>query len=238
MAAANYWWLEKAEHDSNSKVSSFFFFDTSSWARVVCRSDDITSWLYLLSLFSIILVITQQLSLVWVYNLVVFIHSCLPPTIWTVVGPPVLVSSVKQPKSSADIFGFTQGVTLKWLKSVWVIHIGNAGFPFPIHFQCNQKSETCQQPCFCWWCPLTSICSADPESTAVARLSRAEAYAALRQYHKALEDAEFCSRPETLQRSSAEVGHRLYSSTPNSHRTSWSNTEEWRPCCQLLPYKA
>lgn len=152
MAAANYWWLEKAEHDPNSMVSSFFFFDTSSWTRVVCRSDDITSWLYLLGVFSIILVITQQLSLVWV----VFIHSCLPPTIWTVVGPPVLVSSVKQPKSSADIFGFTQGVTLKWLKSVWVIHIGNAGFPFPIHFQCNQKSETCQQPCFCWWCPLTS----------------------------------------------------------------------------------
>lgn len=59
------------------------------------------------------------------------------------------------------------------------------------------------------------IFSADPESTAVARLLRAEAYAALRQYHKALEDAEFCCRPEMLQRCSAEVGHWLMLQEPN-----------------------
>lgn len=53
------------------------------------------------------------------------------------------------------------------------------------------------------------VSSADPESAAVARLSRAEAYAALRQYHKALEDAEFCCMPEMLQGCSAEVGHSL-----------------------------
>uniref|UniRef100_H3CEY4 LON peptidase N-terminal domain and ring finger 1 n=1 Tax=Tetraodon nigroviridis TaxID=99883 RepID=H3CEY4_TETNG len=51
----------------------------------------------------------------------------------------------------------------------------------------------------------TDVIQADPESSAVARLSRAEAYTALRQYHKALEDAEFCCRPEMLQRCSAEA---------------------------------
>lgn len=45
---------------------------------------------------------------------------------------------------------------------------------------------------------------ADPESTAVVRLSRAEAYMALKQYHLALEDTEFCPQSSN----SAEVGHR------------------------------
>lgn len=53
------------------------------------------------------------------------------------------------------------------------------------------------------------VSSADPESAVVARLSRAEAYAALRRYHEALEDAEFCCTPEMLQGCSAEVGHSL-----------------------------
>ncbi|XP_056891916.1 LON peptidase N-terminal domain and ring finger 1, like isoform X2 [Takifugu flavidus] len=51
----------------------------------------------------------------------------------------------------------------------------------------------------------TNVIQADPESMVVARLSRSEAYTALQQYQEALEDAEFCSRPEMLQRSSAEI---------------------------------
>lgn len=39
----------------------------------------------------------------------------------------------------------------------------------------------------------TDVIQRDPETTAVARLSRAEAYAALKQYRLALEDAEICS---------------------------------------------
>lgn len=46
---------------------------------------------------------------------------------------------------------------------------------------------------------------ADPEMTAVVRLSRAEAYMALKQYRLALEDTEFCPRSSC----SAEVGHSL-----------------------------
>lgn len=46
---------------------------------------------------------------------------------------------------------------------------------------------------------------ADPETTTVARLSRAEAYMALKQYRLALEDTEFCSWSIC----SAEVGHSL-----------------------------
>ncbi|XP_019112538.2 LON peptidase N-terminal domain and RING finger protein 1 [Larimichthys crocea] len=38
----------------------------------------------------------------------------------------------------------------------------------------------------------TDVIRADPETTAVARLSRAEAYMALKQYRLALEDTEFC----------------------------------------------
>ncbi|KAM7419258.1 hypothetical protein PAMA_016393 [Pampus argenteus] len=38
----------------------------------------------------------------------------------------------------------------------------------------------------------TDVIQSDPESTAVARLSRAEAYMALKQYRLALEDTEFC----------------------------------------------
>lgn len=44
---------------------------------------------------------------------------------------------------------------------------------------------------------------ADPGTTAAARLSRAEAYMALKQYRLALEDTEFCPGSS----SSAEVGH-------------------------------
>lgn len=54
----------------------------------------------------------------------------------------------------------------------------------------------------------TNVIQADPESMVVARLSRSEAYTALQQYQEALEDAEFCSRPEMLQRSSAEATFR------------------------------
>lgn len=50
---------------------------------------------------------------------------------------------------------------------------------------------------------------AEPEMTVIARLIRAEAYMALRQYPTALEDAEFCCREEVLQSRSAEVGHWL-----------------------------
>lgn len=46
---------------------------------------------------------------------------------------------------------------------------------------------------------------ADPETTAVARLSRAEAYMALKQYRLALEDTEVCPGSSC----SAEVGHLL-----------------------------
>lgn len=53
--------------------------------------------------------------------------------------------------------------------------------------------------------PLT-FCLADPETTAVARLSRAEAYTALKQYRLALEDTEFCHGSESPQNGSAEVG--------------------------------
>lgn len=56
--------------------------------------------------------------------------------------------------------------------------------------------------------PLT-FCPADPETTAVARLSRAEAYTALKQYRLALEDTEFCYGSESLQNGSAEVGDSL-----------------------------
>lgn len=45
----------------------------------------------------------------------------------------------------------------------------------------------------------------DPDTTAVARLSRAEAYMALKQYRLALEDTEFCPGSSC----SAEVGHSL-----------------------------
>lgn len=54
----------------------------------------------------------------------------------------------------------------------------------------------------------TALFFSDPETKVVARLSRAEAYTALKQYRLALEDAEFCqgsswsaevSRPQTLQ---------------------------------------
>lgn len=40
----------------------------------------------------------------------------------------------------------------------------------------------------------TELTEADPDSTAVVRLSRAEAYLALKQYHLALEDTQFCPR--------------------------------------------
>ena len=53
------------------------------------------------------------------------------------------------------------------------------------------------------------LCFADPEMTAVVRLSRAEAYMALKQYRLALEDTEFC--PESS--CSAEVGHLLITDT-------------------------
>lgn len=43
--------------------------------------------------------------------------------------------------------------------------------------------------------------STDPQTAAVARLSRAEAYTALKQYKLALEDSEFCCATEP----SAEV---------------------------------
>lgn len=46
---------------------------------------------------------------------------------------------------------------------------------------------------------------ADPEMTEVARLSRAEAYMALKLYRLALEDTEF----SPLSSCSAEVGHSL-----------------------------
>lgn len=46
---------------------------------------------------------------------------------------------------------------------------------------------------------------ADPEAMTLARLSRSEAYTALRQYRLALKDAEFCCGTELL-KSSAEVG--------------------------------
>lgn len=63
----------------------------------------------------------------------------------------------------------------------------------------------------------------------VARLSRAEAYAALGQYQKALEDAEFCCRLEMLQKCSAEVGHwRMLQRHPILQKTNvtlWSNNE-------------
>lgn len=49
--------------------------------------------------------------------------------------------------------------------------------------------------------------SADPETTALARLPRAEAYMALKQYRLALEDAEFFCGSELLRNCSAEVGH-------------------------------
>ena len=44
---------------------------------------------------------------------------------------------------------------------------------------------------------------ADPETTAAVRLSRAEAYTALKQYRLALEDTDFCPGSD----GSAEVGH-------------------------------
>lgn len=104
-------------------------------------------------------------------------------------------------------------MTLKWLRSIWAIHLGNAGFLF-LEFSLVENIF------------IFLISSADPESTVAARLSRSEAYAALQQYQEALEDAEFCSRPEMLQRSSAEVGHYFYSYTPNTHLTLSSNIED------------
>lgn len=58
------------------------------------------------------------------------------------------------------------------------------------------------------------VSPSDPETTAVARLSRAEAYMALKQYRLALEDTEFCPGS----RCSAEVGHLLvlHNSSENS----------------------
>lgn len=57
--------------------------------------------------------------------------------------------------------------------------------------------------CVCYCTNLTCLCVlTDPGTAAVARLSRAEAYTALKQYKLALEDSEFCCATEP----SAEVG--------------------------------
>lgn len=50
---------------------------------------------------------------------------------------------------------------------------------------------------------LLLISHADPDRTAVVRLSRSEAYMALKQYSLALDDTEVCPRSSC----SAEVGH-------------------------------
>lgn len=54
-----------------------------------------------------------------------------------------------------------------------------------------------------WLFKVFLLSPADPDTTAVARLSRAEAYVGLKQYRQALEDTEFCPQSSC----SAEVGH-------------------------------
>lgn len=84
-------------------------------------------------------------------------------------------------------------------------------------------------------------CFTEPETAAVARLSRAEAYTALKQYKLALEDSEFCCATEL----SAEVGRsRKYTGVsewsfagePPLARTEPSAMPERRPSVGLVSF--
>lgn len=123
------------------------------------------------------------------------------------------------------------GLTKDWQSDIKIVKINLGNSPWKSWFPLLRVSPVENISIFL-------ISSADPESIVAARLSRSEAYAALQQFQEALEDAEFCSRPEMLQRSSAEVGHYFYSNTPNTHPTLSSNIEDLPRYWQLLLCKS